>query len=129
VQAGESFDYRGVIMYEIAGRTTELGMGAIRLQPGWRRSCRRRGTPGDPEHQWPHARESILTNNPTFVGDPILAVAAVDETTAADALEKIKVEFEPLPFTVDPRHAGGLRRGAQVLRPDGLTPGARRVIE
>jgi CO/xanthine dehydrogenase Mo-binding subunit len=47
-------------------------------------------------------QESILTNNPTFVGDPILAVAAVDETTAADALEKIKVEFEPLPFTVDP---------------------------
>ncbi len=50
----------------------------------------------------PAPQESILTNNPTFVGDPILAVAAVDETTAADALEKIKVEFEPLPFTVDP---------------------------
>jgi xanthine dehydrogenase molybdenum-binding subunit len=50
----------------------------------------------------PAPQESILTNNPTFVGDPILAVAAVDETTAADALEKIKVEFEPLPFTIDP---------------------------
>jgi CO/xanthine dehydrogenase Mo-binding subunit len=50
----------------------------------------------------PAPQESILTNNPTFVGDPILAVAAVDETTAADALEKIKVEFEPLPYTIDP---------------------------
>jgi len=46
--------------------------------------------------------ESILTNTPTFVGDPVLAIAAVDETTAADALEKVKIEFEPLPFTVDP---------------------------
>jgi len=50
----------------------------------------------------PAPQESILTDNPTFVGDPILAVAAVDETTAADALEKIRVELEPLPFTVDP---------------------------
>jgi xanthine dehydrogenase molybdenum-binding subunit len=46
--------------------------------------------------------ESILTDEPTFVGDPVLVVAAVDETTAADALEKIKIEFEPLPFTIDP---------------------------
>ena len=47
-------------------------------------------------------QESILTDEPTFVGDPVLAVAAVDETTAAEALEKIKIEFEPLPFTIDP---------------------------
>ena len=46
--------------------------------------------------------ESILTNTPTFVGDPILAVAAVDETTAAEALEKIKIDIEALPFTIDP---------------------------
>lgn len=46
--------------------------------------------------------EPILTNKPGFVGDPILAIAAVDETTAADALEKIKVSYEPLPFVIDP---------------------------
>ena len=28
--------------------------------------------------------------------------AAVDETTAAEALEKIRVELEPLPFVIDP---------------------------
>ena len=44
----------------------------------------------------------ILTNEPCYVGEPILAVAAVDETTAQDAIEKIKVDLEPLPFTVDP---------------------------
>jgi CO/xanthine dehydrogenase Mo-binding subunit len=36
------------------------------------------------------------------VGAPILAVAAVDETLAEDAIAKIKVDLEPLPFTVDP---------------------------
>ncbi|MBI1747709.1 MAG: xanthine dehydrogenase family protein molybdopterin-binding subunit [Acidobacteria bacterium] len=34
-------------------------------------------------------------------GAEILAVAAVDESTAEDALRKIKVKFEPLPFLVD----------------------------
>jgi xanthine dehydrogenase molybdenum-binding subunit len=46
--------------------------------------------------------DPILTNNPKYVGQPILAIAAVDETTAANALEKIKVEYELLPFTLDP---------------------------
>src|SRR5215831_8116749 len=44
----------------------------------------------------------ILTNEPHYVGEPVLALAAVDETTVQNALEKIKIEWEPLPFTVDP---------------------------
>lgn len=48
--------------------------------------------PGDP----------ALTNSPKYVGQPILAIAAVDEATAAEALEKIKITYEPLPFTIDP---------------------------
>ena len=46
--------------------------------------------------------EPCLTNEPLYEGEPILAVAAVDETTAADAIEKIKVDFEPLPFVLSP---------------------------
>ena len=46
--------------------------------------------------------EVALTKEPVYQGQPILAVAAVDEVTAADAIEKIDIEFEPLPFTVDP---------------------------
>lgn len=49
-----------------------------------------------------NARTRILTNEPCFVGDPIAAIAAESETIAADALEKIVVELESLPFTVDP---------------------------
>lgn len=44
----------------------------------------------------------ILAKEPMYIGQPILAVAAVDETTAQDAIEKIKVDLEPLPYTVDP---------------------------
>ena len=44
----------------------------------------------------------ILTNEPMFIGQPILAVAAVSETVAADAIDAIELDLEPLPFTVDP---------------------------
>jgi CO/xanthine dehydrogenase Mo-binding subunit len=46
--------------------------------------------------------ERGLTNEPLYQGEPILAVAAVDELTAAEAIERIDVDFEPLPFVVDP---------------------------
>jgi xanthine dehydrogenase molybdenum-binding subunit len=54
--------------------------------------------------------ERALTNEPMYQGDPILAVAAVDEATAALAIEKIKVDLEPLPFVIDPLES---------LRPNG----------
>src|SRR5437879_13570658 len=43
-----------------------------------------------------------LTMEPLFQGDPILAVAAVDEVTATDAIEKIRLDLEPLPVVVHP---------------------------
>jgi len=55
-----------------------------------------------------------LSNEPLFQGQPILAVAAVDELTAAEAIEKIRIDLEPLPFVVDP---------LETLRPGG--PNAR----
>ena len=58
--------------------------------------------------------EKALTNEPLYAGEPILAVAAVDEATAAEAIEAIHVDLEPLPFVVDPLDS---------LRPDG--PNAR----
>ena len=46
--------------------------------------------------------ERALTNEPMYQGEPILAVAAVDELTCAEAIEKIKIDMEPLPFVIDP---------------------------
>ena len=60
---------------------------------------------------------ALLTNEPVFVGDPILSVAAVDEKTAEDALAKIRLDLEPLPFTVDP--VDSLRPNGPSARPEG----------
>jgi len=46
--------------------------------------------------------ERALTNEPLYQGEPILAVCAVDELTASEAIERIQVDYEPLPFAVDP---------------------------
>src|SRR6476661_7233053 len=61
--------------------------------------------------------ERGLTNEPLYQGEPILAVAAVDEATAAEAIEKIDIEFEPLPFVVDPIES--LRPGGANARTQG----------
>src|SRR5690606_15958622 len=50
----------------------------------------------------PPPQDEILTNEPLFVGQPILAIAAESEQLAADALERIRIDYEELPFTVDP---------------------------
>ena len=57
--------------------------------------------------------ERALTMEPLYQGEPILAVAAVDELTAADAIEKIEIDFEPMPFALDP---------LDTLRPGGANP-------
>lgn len=62
----------------------------------------------------PAPEPPLLTNEPGYVGAPVLMLAAEDETTAQDALEKIRIDWEPLPFHVDP---------LQSLRPD--APNAR----
>jgi xanthine dehydrogenase molybdenum-binding subunit len=61
--------------------------------------------------------ERGLTNEPVYQGEPILAVAAVDELTAAEAIEKIEIDFEPLPFVIDPLDT--LRPGGPNPRTDG----------
>src|SRR3984885_2973994 len=61
--------------------------------------------------------EKALTMEPLYQGEPILAVAAVDEYTAAEAIEKIHIEFERLPFAIDPLDS--LRPGGPNARRDG----------
>ena len=61
--------------------------------------------------------ERALTNDPVFQGDPILAVCAVDELTCAEAIEKIRIDFERLPHVVDPLVS--LRPGGPNARVEG----------
>ncbi|MGA7930845.1 MAG: xanthine dehydrogenase family protein molybdopterin-binding subunit [Candidatus Sulfotelmatobacter sp.] len=79
--------------------------------------------------------ERGLTNEPVYQGEPILAVAAVDELTAAEAIEKMELDLEPLPFVTDPldslRPGGPNPRidGNVWTRPAGQNPGAPVVTE
>ncbi|MBI4888608.1 MAG: xanthine dehydrogenase family protein molybdopterin-binding subunit [Acidobacteria bacterium] len=66
--------------------------------------------------------ERALTNEPVYAGEPILAVAAVDELTAAEAIERIEVDLEPLPFVTDPLDS--LRPGGPNARLEGNAWGA-----
>ena len=58
----------------------------------------------------PSPAEFALTKEPLYEGEPILAVAADSEEIAADAIEKIIVDFEPLPFVIDPLDSAAARR-------------------
>jgi len=63
--------------------------------------------------------EPVVTNRPHYQGQPIAAVAAVDETTAAEAVAAIRLEMERLPFVLDPLDS--LRPGGNNATEEGNT--------
>lgn len=69
-----------------------------------------------PAFEWHHGMP-ILTDTARFVGDDIAVVAAVEEAIAEEALDLIKVEYQLLPFVLDPEEA--LKPGAPKLFPEG----------
>src|SRR4029450_7149519 len=68
-------------------------------------------------------------HNPVrFVGEPVAAVAAVDRHVAEEALLLIVVEYEPLPFVLDPEEA--LKPDAVQIWPEGnLSPNVRNELQ
>ncbi len=48
-----------------------------------------------------------------YIGDPVAAVAAIDEETAFEAIELINVEYEELPAVFDPEEA--MKEGAPLI--------------
>ncbi len=57
-------------------------------------------TPRYPADEMPLAEDKVR-----YIGEPVAAVAAVDELTAEQALSLIEVEYEPLPAVFDPEEA------------------------
>jgi carbon-monoxide dehydrogenase large subunit len=51
-----------------------------------------------------------------YVGEPVVAIAAVDRYVAEDACDLVEVEYEPLPAVVDPEAA--MRPGAPLIDED-----------
>ena len=64
----------------------------------------------------PRIARPPLTDEPSFAGEGIAAVAAETEGIAEAALRAIKVEYEQLPFVLDPREAA--KPGAPLVRSD-----------
>ncbi len=99
----EDFRVEGMVFCKLLGspaphaRITNLDLSAALELPGVLGAL----TPDDvPAGEG--AGQVILTATPHFIGEPIVAIAAVDETTAADALELVRYDVEPLPFVLDP---------------------------
>ena len=71
--------------------------------------------------------ERMLTNEPHYEGEPILALAAVSEEAAANAIEKVRLDLEPLPFALDPLES--LRPGGANARLEGNTMVGRDLVD
>jgi CO/xanthine dehydrogenase Mo-binding subunit len=64
-------------------------------------------------------RPVIAIDRVRYVGDPIAAIAAVDEFSAEEALDAIMVDIEPLPYVTTSAEA--MEAGAPILH-DNMTP-------
>ncbi|HUJ89289.1 MAG TPA: molybdopterin cofactor-binding domain-containing protein, partial [Syntrophorhabdales bacterium] len=78
-----------------------------------------------PAYEW-HPGMPILADVARFVGDDIAIVAARDEETATEALDLIKVDYQKLPFVLDPEEA--LKPDAPKLYPEGNVIGGKPVV-
>ena len=54
---------------------------------------------------WTRDEHALCVDKVRFIGDAVAAVAAVDEDTANAALERIRVEYEPLPVYLSPEES------------------------
>ncbi|WP_162578779.1 xanthine dehydrogenase family protein molybdopterin-binding subunit [Variovorax sp. PBS-H4] len=61
-------------------------------------------------------RPVIAQDKVRYVGDPVAAIAAVDEATAEEALDAIVVDYEPLPYVTTAAEA--LAEGAPLVHED-----------
>jgi aerobic carbon-monoxide dehydrogenase large subunit len=73
------------VVYVLTGRETAKQLVYWMRKPGMR----------TPE------RTSLATDKVRFVGEPIVAVAALSRGIAEDALELVEVDYEPLPLVLD----------------------------
>ncbi len=83
-------------------------------------------TPKDmPPFRW-HPDMPILTDIARFEGDDIAVVAAVDEERTREAIDLIKVDYEVLPFVLDPEEA--MKPGAPKIHPQGNIIGGKPLL-
>ncbi|MBI2893876.1 MAG: molybdopterin-dependent oxidoreductase [Deltaproteobacteria bacterium] len=90
--------------------------------PGVKAVITGRDTPGIRYGNWrlmPQTQDELALqiDKVRFIGDEVAAVAAIDADTAAEALELIRVDYEPLPAVFDVESA--LAEGAPLIHDEG----------
>jgi 4-hydroxybenzoyl-CoA reductase subunit alpha len=65
-----------------------------------------------------HDETALAVGKTRYIGDIVVAVAAIDETTAEEALARVEIDVEPLPDYPDPR--GGTLKVAEPIHARGL---------
>lgn len=65
----------------------------------------------------PPANPALAKEHVTYVGQPVLALAAVSEEIAESALDRVRVDYERRPFVVDPLDS--LAPGGPTAYPEG----------
>lgn len=78
-----------------------------------------------PPYRW-HQDMPLLTDTSRYEGDNIAVVAAKDDDTAREAVDLIKVEYEVLPFVLDPEEA--MKPSAVKIHPKGNIIGGKPFV-
>jgi CO/xanthine dehydrogenase Mo-binding subunit len=104
-------------------RIIDLDVETARSIPGVAAVLTHQDIPGENSYFYHDADQPLLASDRVnYVGDAIVAVAAVDEDTALAALEAVEVTYEPLPGIFDPLEA---------MKPDAVEalPGYDNIIQ
>jgi len=75
---------------------------------------------------WTRDEHALAVDKVRYIGDAVACVAAVDEDTANAALEAIEVEYEELPFYLEPEDALSADAAAAPFPPGASRGTARR---
>jgi len=86
-------------------RILNIDVSKARALPGVKAVVTHADTPGIKFGPFSADWEILAGEKVRFIGDEVAAVAAVDEDTAEEALDLIRVEYEELPAVFDPREA------------------------
>ena len=102
-------------------RVKSIDTSAAEKMSGVRAVLTYKDVPAEPINQ------PALDGEPLVFGTPVAAVAAVDEYTAADAVDAIDVEWEVLDHVIDPIET--LKPGSPNARSDGNIPTGKSLSE
>ena len=107
-------------------RVTKLDTRKAAALPGVKAVLTFKDTAGVPAGPGLGKKKSVLSEEVRFVGDGVAAVAAVRESIAEDALRLIEVEYDRLPFVLDPEEA--LKPDAPKIYPEGNLLGGKPLV-